>query len=382
MSNAVYITRTSSFLPLAAVDNDAMESALGMTGAKPSRARKITLRSNGIKTRHYALDPQTGDVRYTNAQLAAEAVRGLTDETFGLNDIVCLATGTSTPDQIMPNHGVMVHGELGNAACEVISTAGVCAAGAAALKYAWLAVRSGEFANAVATGSEAVSIILKATRYAAETEQQANELEKRPELAFEKDFLRWMLSDAAGAMLLQNRPNPTGLSLRIDWIDITSYANEMPVCMYAGAEKNTDGTLTGWARFSHEELGRQSVLAIKQDVKLLNKNIVEYCLIKPLGKIAAKRGLSSAHIDWFVPHMSSEFFRQPIADGLEKIGLPIPAERWFTNLATRGNSGAASFFVMIDELFHSGRLRSGQHILGLVPESGRFSSAYIHLTVV
>jgi len=382
MSNVVYITRTSSFLPLAAVDNDTMESVLGMTGAKPSRTRKITLRSNGIKLRHYAIDPKTGEVRYTNAQLTAEAVRGLTDDNFKLNDIACLSTGTSIADQLMPNHGVMVHGELGNPACEVISTTGICAAGATALKYAWLAVRSGEFANAVATGSDTGSIVLKATRYAAETEQQVAELEARPELAFEKDFLRWMLSDAAGAMLLQDRPNSSGLSLRIDWIDITSYANEMPVCMYAGAVKNDDDTLTGWARYTHEELGRQSVLAIKQDVKLLNANVVEYCLTKPLAKIAKKRGLHAKDIDWFVPHMSSEFFRQPMADGLERLGLGIPQERWFTNLATRGNSGSASFFVMLDDLVRSGRLKPGQRILGFVPESGRFSSAYLHLTVV
>ena len=191
-----------------------------------------------------------------------------------------------------------------------------------------------------------------------------------------------MLSDAAGAMLLQNRPNTSGLSLRIDWIDIASYANEMPVCMYAGAEKNADGSLTGWARFTHDEMGRQSVLAIKQDVKLLNANVVEYCLIKPLSKIAAQRGLRVADIDWFVPHMSSEYFRQPMAEGLKKIGLEIPQERWFVNLASRGNSGSASFFVMIDDLRRTGRLRAGQCILGFVPESGRFSSAYIHLTVV
>jgi len=382
MSNAVYITRTSSFLPLAAVDNDAMESVLGQAGVKPSRTRKITLRSNGIKSRHYVIDPQTGEPRYTNAQLTADAIRGLTDEAFGLKDFTCLATGTSIADQIMPNHGVMVHGELGSPPCEVVTTSGICAAGVTALKYAWLAVRSGEFANAVATGSETASVVLKATRYAAETEQQVAELEARPELAFEKDFLRWMLSDAAGAMLLQNRPNSSGLSLRIDWIDIASYAHEMPVCMYAGAEKNADGSLTGWARFSHEDMGRQSVLAVKQDVKLLNANVVEYCLIKPLSKIAAQRGLRVADIDWFVPHMSSEYFRQPMAEGLKKIGLEIPQERWFVNLASRGNSGSASFFVMIDDLLRSGRLRAGQRVLGFVPESGRFSSAYIHLTVV
>ncbi len=382
MSNPVYITRTSSFLPLAPVDNDSMESVLGMTGTKPSRTRKITLRSNGIKTRHYAIDPQTGEVRYTNAQLAAEAVRALTDDTFQLKDIACLATGTSMADQFMPNHGVMVHGELGSAPCEVISTAGVCAAGATALKYAWLAVRSGEFSNAVATGSESSALFLKATRYTAETDQQVNALEAHPELAFEKDFLRWMLSDAAGAMLLQNRPNASGPSLRIDWIDVASYANEMPVCMYAGAEKNADGSLTGWARFTHNEIGHHSILTIKQDVKLLNANVVEYTLIKPLSKIIAKRSLHAEQIDWFLPHMSSEYFRQPIADGIEKMGLGIPQDRWFTNLAERGNTGSASYFVMLDELFRSGQLKTGQRILGFIPESSRFSSAFIHLTVV
>jgi len=382
MSNAVYITRTSSFLPLAAVDNDHMESVLGMTGNKPSRTRKITLRSNGIKSRHYVTDPQTGEVRYTNAQLAAEAVRGLTDDAFGLADIACLSAGTSIPDQILPSHGVMVHGELGGTPCEVVTTAGVCAAGATALKYAWLAVRAGEFPNAVATASEAVSLVLRASRYEAETDHQVNALESRPELAFEKDFLRWMLSDAAGALLLQNLPATSGLSLRIDWIDVTSYAHERPVCMYAGAEKNERGELIGWARFSHEELGQQSILTVKQDVKMLNANIAEYCLEKPLSAIKARRGLTTDQVDWFLPHMSSEYFRQPIVEGLARIGLPIPAERWFTNLSTRGNTGSASIYLMIDDLFRSGRLRAGQHILGFVPESGRFTSAFIHLTVV
>ena len=382
MSKEVFINRTAVFLPLAPVDNDQMEAVLGQAGSRPSRVRKITLRSNGIRSRHYVIDPQTGRVCFTNAQLTAEAVRGLTDASFRLEEIACLATGTSIPDQIMPNHGVMVQGELKSHPCEVVSTAGVCMAGATALKYAWLAVRAGEFPNAVATGSEAVSPLLRAMRYAAETDQQADELEARPELAFEKDFLRWMLSDGAGAMLLQDRPNATSPSLRIDWLDTSSYANEMPTCMYAGAEKNPDESLTGWARFTHEELGRHSVLAIKQDVKLLNARVAEYCIEKPLAQIAARRGLRADQIDWFVPHMSSEYFRNPIAAGLERISLPIPQERWFTNLATCGNVGSGSLFLMLDELFRSGRLQRGQRLLCFVPESGRFSSAFLHLTVV
>jgi 3-oxoacyl-[acyl-carrier-protein] synthase-3 len=135
-------------------------------------------------------------------------------------------------------------------------------------------------------------------------------------------------------------------------------------------------------QFSHEELGRESILAIRQDVKLLNANAVGYCLERPLARIAARRHLRPEEIDWFLPHMSSEYFRQPIANGLEKIGLPIPPERWFTNLTTRGNTGSASMYVMLDELVRSGRLRRGERILCFVPESGRFTSAFLHLTVV
>jgi 3-oxoacyl-[acyl-carrier-protein] synthase III len=60
----------------------------------------------------------------------------------------------------------------------------------------------------------------------------------------------------------------------------------------------------------------------------------------------------------------------------------IPEERWFTNLYTRGNTGCASIYLMLEELFHSGKLEAGQKIFCFVPESGRFTTAYLMLTVV
>lgn len=382
MSKDVFITRTAAFFPLAPVSNDQVEQVLGMAGPRPSRARRITLRNNGIQSRHYVIDPVTQAIRYTNAQLTAEAVRGLLGDDFQLADLDCLCTGTASPDQLLPNHGVMVHGELGGAPVEVLCMSGICMAGMNALKYAWLALRAGEHATAVATGSETASLRLRATRYAAETDAQVEALEASPEIAFEKDFLRWMLSDAAGALLLRAAPASSGPSLRIDWMDFSSQAHEMPACMYSGAEKNPDGGLTGWAAFGHEELGRRSILAVKQDVRLLNTHVVEQCLEKPLARIIARRGLRAEEIDWFLPHMSSEYFRGPIAAGLARIGLPIPAERWFSNLSRRGNTGSAAIYIMLDELIRDPRLRPGQRLLCFVPESGRFGSAFMQLTVV
>jgi len=358
-----------------------MEARLGMVGDKPSRARKLILRRNGIQQRHYVIDPRTGEPSMNNAQLSAEAIRGLAGEGFDLDELECLVASTSSPDQVMPGHAVMVHGELGNPPCEVATTAGICVCGMTALKYAWMSVASGQSCNAVACGSEVASAMMQARNFNAEYESRVDELETHPEIAFEKDFLRWMLSDGAGAVLLQDRPNAQGLSLRIDWLDIISFADQMPACMYAGAEMD-GGALRGWTRYDAEQRGQRSVMAVKQDVKLLNDNIVRLTVVEALRRIMARRELRVADIDWFLPHYSSEFFRERLAAGLAEVDLPIPMARWFTNLTSKGNTGAASIFIILDELFNGGHLRSGQRLLCYVPESGRFSSAFMHLTVV
>jgi len=379
-----FITATAAVLPNAPVDNESIETILGRIGNKPSRARPIVLRQNGIKSRHYAIDPASGLPTHTNASLTAEAIRALAqDSGFALDSLRCLAAGTSIPDQIVPGHGIMVHGELGsNGACEVISTAGVCMSGLTALKYAWLAVKGGEAENAVATGSELTSAILRAEYFSEENAARVAALEAQPSIAFEKDFLRWMLSDGAGAFLIEPRPRAGQTNLRIDWIELFSAAHRLPVCMYMGGDRNPDGTLAGWARFPPKQWAEKSIFALKQDVKLLDRHIVEATLETPLSSLIARRALKAEEIDWFLPHLSSHYFRQPGAEALARLGLPIPFERWFTNLETKGNTGSASIYIMIDELRRSGRLTAGKRLLCFVPESGRFSGGFMHLTVV
>lgn len=378
----VYITNIASFLPNAPVDNDNMERILGQVGQRPSRARRMVLRSNGIQQRHYAIDPETLEPNYSNAQLTAEAIRKLENDAFRLTDLACLSCGTSIADQLMPNHAVMVQGELGLPPCEVVATSGVCLAGMTALKYAYYSVLSGEHSNAVATGSELSSAMMKAQNFTAETEAQLEKLGTQPELAFEKDFLRWMLSDGAGAVLLENKAAAGRLSLRIDWLHVYSYAGEMETCMYAGAVKNTDGSLRGWQSFSPRERDEHSVMAVKQDVKLLNENVLHYTVERPLMDLLERYRLSPEQFQYFIPHYSSNFFAEGVHESLRRVGLDIPRERWFTNLSQKGNTGSASIFIMLDELYHSGRLKAGESLLCYIPESGRFSSAMMKLTVV
>jgi 3-oxoacyl-[acyl-carrier-protein] synthase-3 len=380
MSGSVYITGTAAFLPNAPVTNDQMERILGQLGDKPSRARPTVLRSNGIQTRHYCIDPVTLEPTHSNATLTAEAVKLLAQDGVDLNKIECLASGTSIADQLMPNHAVMVQGELGLPPLEAVATTGVCLSGLASLKYAYMAVASGVHSNAVATGSELSSALMSARNLQVETD--ACELEIKPELAFDRDFLRWMLSDGAGAFYLQSKPREGQLNLRIDWIDIFSYAGTMETCMYAGAVKDDTGKVTGWARFTPAERERHTIMAVRQDVKLLNEYVMLYTVQKPLETLVKKRELRADKIDWFLPHYSSKYFRDKVYAHMQNAGVDVPQDRWFTNLPYKGNTGAASIYIIIDELLRSGRAQKGQRLLCYVPESGRFAAGFMHLTVV
>lgn len=376
----VYITNTSIFLPNEPVSNDEMESFLGFINNKPSKSRKIVLRNNGIKTRYYALD-KTGASTHTNAQMTALAVKQLfSDDPASIQDVQLLSAGTSSPDQLMPSHAVMTHGWLPEAkAVEVVSPAGVCCAGMHAFKYAWLAIKSGEMQLAVAAGSERFSGSLVSNAFEDEA-QKLKELKENPFISFDKEFLRWMLSDGAAAFLLSSKPNEKGLSLRVDWIEGVSYANEMETCMYMGGEKQADGSLKGYLDFTPEEIKNRSILSIKQDISLLSDNIVKLGG-KKIKEIFDRRGLDIDEIDYFLPHMSSEFFRGKIVDIMNVFDKFVPAEKWFVNLSTMGNVGAASVYLMVHELLHSGRLKKGEKLLLLVPESARFSYMYALLTV-
>jgi 3-oxoacyl-[acyl-carrier-protein] synthase-3 len=274
----------------------------------------------------------------------------------------------------------MVQGVLKLPACEAVSTAGVCCSGMTALRYACNAVNCASANRAIVTGSELASGSLKATHF---RHQLNARVDQNPYLSFENEFLRWMLSDGAGAVLVASAPNPDGLSLRVDWIDLISYAGELEACMYAGAIKKADGSLQGWREAEDAgSLMRLGYFNLSQDARTLERNVIPVAFRQSLQHIIDKYQVAATEIDWLLPHMSSEFFRQPIAEAMRDLNFEVPQNRWFTNLESKGNTGAASIFIMLEELVESGQLRSGDRIVCVVPESARFSFAYMQLTVL
>lgn len=378
--NPVYITRLSAFFPNRPVGNDEMEDYIGLVNSKSSIAKRLILEKNGIKQRYYALD-KSGRVTHTNVEMAALAVRGLLDEQVTLADIDLLACGTASPEQLIPSHGVMVHGALkGAAETEVVSFAGSCCTGMLALKYAYLSMLASESKHAVCVASERLSAWMRASYFEKEAEL-ISRLHEKPILAFEKEFLRWMLSDGSVAALLSHVPAGEKLSFRIEWIETMSYADRVETCMYAGGEKDEAGSLMGWAQFPEEEWLTRSLFSLKQDTRLLEQHIIALGG-QFLQRIVKKRHFDPESADWFLPHLSSMYFKEKIESELRQVGYHIPEEKWYVNLPEVGNIASASALAMLDGLEHSGRLKKGDTILLMVPESARFSYAYALLTVV
>ncbi len=375
--NDVYITRIAKFLPNKPIDNDQMEEKLGIINGKESKARRVVLRNNQIKTRYYAIDDD-GNVTHNNAQLTALAIENLCDSDFSKEDIELLSCGTSSPDQILPSHASMVHGFLKNGNIEINSPSGACCSGMNALKYGFLSVKTGQVNNAVCAGSERTSSWMKSDIFANEVEH-LKELESSPILSFNKEFLRWMLSDGAGAVLLENQPKGR-TPLKIEWMEGYSYAFEMETCMYAGGDKLEDGNLKPWSEFPAEEWGKMSLFAMKQDTRLLGENILQKG-VDSLKQAMEKHQIGPEDVDYYLPHISSYYFKEGLYNELKHQGVEMPWEKWFLNLQKVGNVGAASIFVMLEELVNSGSLKKGDKMLLHVPESARFSYTYAYLTV-
>jgi 3-oxoacyl-[acyl-carrier-protein] synthase-3 len=130
---------------------------------------------------------------------------------------------------------------------------------------------------------------------------------------------------------------------------------------------------------SWAEAETDGALSLRQDIRLLphlfDIGIHEYAQLVRDGWV------DPARIDHFLCHYSSEKFIPVVQDLMDKAGLAIPRERWYSNLAWRGNTGAASMLIMLAEFLETRQVQPGQQIFCYIPESGRFTTAYMLLEV-
>ena len=374
--NKAYITAAGKFLPGKPVGNDEIEDYLGRINGKDSRTKERILKQNGIQYRYYALD-KNQKAQFSLAEMTSLAIQDcLRNSSIDKQEVDFLAAATTQGDLPVPGFASMVHAESGIDTCEIASLHGVCGSGMMAIKNAWMQVLVEKKQNAIACAGEFASRMFKSCRF----NHQKSIIEGNG-LPMETDFLRWMLSDGAGALLVQTQPSPYKISLAIEWIDIQSYAHLFDVCMFAGINKAEGNTTPSWLDYpSFTHADQAGAINLKQDLKLVN-HIVKLGVCRFFELIDENR-IPLTGIDYLLCHYSSHYFKGQILELVEKGGITIPEEKWFTNLYTKGNTGSASIFIMLEELLNEGKLKEGEKILCMVPESGRFITSFMLLTVV
>jgi len=367
----VYIESAGYYMPGEPIPNERMDAYIAPLNRMSERIKRRILAENGILTRHYAIDEE-GMTRQTNAQLAAGAIRDCLQRGGAeLSRVSLLASGSSGGDTLMPGFANMIQGELAAAPMETLSVHGICAAGVSAIQSAAQGIELGAHRSALAVASEMPSRLFKRSRFAA----------RGYETDFDSHFLRWMLSDGAGALLLSDGmpglAGNAGLRLRLKWVHQRAFSGDYPVCMQLGL---TEDRARGHLDFgSWAEAEAAGALSLRQDIRLLphlfDIGIHEYATLVRDGWVDPRR------VDHFLCHYSSEKFIPVVEDLMTKADLAIPRERWWSNLAWRGNTGAASILIMLSEFLHTKTLKPGEQIFCYVPESGRFMAAYMLLEV-
>jgi 3-oxoacyl-[acyl-carrier-protein] synthase-3 len=309
--------------------------------------------------------------------MCADAVRGALEAAgLGRDDLQCLAAATTQGDLLVPGHASAVHGELGGGELELANFQSVCASSLMAAKYAWMSVGGGGSKCAAAVAGEFSSRWFRPEFY-----EGGGLVDAKGRLAMSADFLRFTLSDGAGAVVMENRPRPNGLSLKVDWIDLVSLAGRFDPCMWAGATPSGRTEREGaWSRHGAPAAHADGSIALQQDFTLL-KAVIRAWIGVYLTKVDAGR-IDPDAIDHLLCHYSAQSLREEIVSLLDTTGAMIPEDRWFTTLPESGNVGSASIWIMLDGLIKSGKLRAGEKVLCIVPESGRAMVGFMMLEAV
>lgn len=363
-----WIQGSGRFLPGPAIDNAAMDAYIAPLTRLSDRIKRRILAENGIRTRHYAIAAD-GETRHSCAAMAAAAIHDcLGASALRLDDIGLLACGTSGGDALMPGFASMVQGELNAPPMQTFSSHGICASGVGAWESAAAAIELGSHRHALVAAAEMPSRLFKRSRYAA----------RDYDTDFDAHFLRWMLSDGAGALALTSAPQAAdGLRLRLRFIHQRSFSGDYPVCMQLGLSADRSRSHLDYDSWKDAEA--DGALFLRQDIRMLphlfDIGVHEYA------KLAHAGWIDPARIDHFLCHYSSERFAPVVDELMAKAGLAIPRERWYSNLVTRGNTGAASIFIMLDEFLRTRTLAPGERILCFIPESGRFTVSFVLIEV-
>ena len=296
------ISGTGSYLPERVVTNHELEKMVDTTD------EWIRTRT-GIERRHIAAPGET------TVDLAEHAARrALAAADVAPADVDFIAFGTTTPDLIFPNCGVLLQQRLGCRGVPAFSVETACAGFMYALSIADKYVRCGEARRALVVGAETLSRIT-------DWNDRATAV---------------LFADGAGAVLLEPADTPGVLSTHLH---ADGHYKDLLYC--------ASGVSRGFAASLAITMAGNEVFKVA--VTKLGAAVEE---------ALAANGLDRTALDWLVPHQANIRIIQATARRLE-----LPMERVIVTVQEHGNTSAASVPLALDVAVRDGRIRRGDLLL-------------------
>ncbi|MBV7266626.1 beta-ketoacyl-ACP synthase III [Erythrobacter ani] len=270
----------------------------------------------GIRQRYIAGDDET------TSSLAIEAARSaLADAGIEADTIDLIVLATATPDNTFPATATKVQDALGCNGCVAFDVAAVCSGFLYALATTDSLLKTGMGKRALVIGAETFSRILD----------------------WEDRTTCVLFGDGAGAVVLEAQDGGT----RSDTASAGILASRLHAdgaqhdLLYVDGGPSTTQTV-GHLRMKGREVFRHAVVN----------------LATVLNEVLEDAGVSSADIDWVVPHQANARILDATA---RKLG--IPPEKVVVTVDRHANTSAASVPLAFDAARRDGRIKAGDLVM-------------------
>ena len=306
MTARAIVRGVGHYLPERVVENAWFESFLD-TSDEWIRSR------SGIERRHFAAEGQT------TAELAARAARAaLEDAGLAVPDIDAIIVATSTADFTFPSAATMVQAELGMTSGFAFDVQAVCAGFVFALANANALIMSGQARRILVIGAETFSRLMD----------------------WEDRSTCVLFGDGAGALVLEAAEGAgTAADRGILSADLHSDGRFRDI-LYVDGGVSTGST--GHLRMLGKEVFRHAIEKLADTAH----------------RAMDKAGVTSADVDWVVPHQANIRIIQGTAKKMQ-----LPMDNVVVTVQDHGNTSAASIPLALSVGRDRGQIGEGDLIV-------------------
>jgi 3-oxoacyl-[acyl-carrier-protein] synthase III len=362
MINNVRIAGTGTFLPGTSVSIDEVDAVLGELTEAPlkirawlGRMKQMMKEMLEVENYHYAIDPVSRLFTEDNITMSVKAAKKALDMAGILpNQVEFIAYGSAHQDQ-MPTASVRIQEALGIERCGEISIHANCTSAYKALLVATEFVRTGRYTNALVISSGMSSSELRAEYY------------NQPLVKKEELFLRYFLSDGAGALVIRSDNSGAG-GMYIEQVYIESAGGNKPSAM-------KDNRPAYWMNPKEEyDTGAHHLAQMFQDE--LRRNFHEdggTIFYHGLGRMLEKYPVDLSRLKYFQVNFPSKHIADLVMEECESLG--ISRDTMYTKMSGMGYAGPPMVFMCLDRILREEPLVTGDLVLSFVTEVSKFMQA-------